>query len=48
MEQLNLIKQVVQLAFASGKITNLDEIKKITEAFDLIQNILYNHYTNKD
>jgi hypothetical protein len=37
MEQLNILKQVVQVAFASGKISNIDEIKAIVIAIDKLE-----------
>lgn len=37
MESLNILKQVVQIAFASGKITNIDEIKTIVIALDKLE-----------
>ena len=40
MEELNVIKQVIQVAFASGKLTNLEEIKVILIALDKIENKL--------
>jgi len=50
MQELNVIKQVIQVAFASGKLTNLEEIKLILIAFEKIEEKV-NHYdemiTNK-
>jgi len=40
MEELNVIKQVIQVAFASGKLTNLDEIKVILIALEKIESKL--------
>jgi hypothetical protein len=40
MEELNVIKQVIQLAFASGKLTNLEEIKVILIALEKIESKL--------
>ena len=40
MEELNVIKQVIQVAFASGKITNLEEIKLILIALEKIESKL--------
>ena len=40
MEELNVIKQVVQVAFASGKLTNLEEIKVILIALEKIESKL--------
>lgn len=37
MQELNLIKQVVQVAFASGKITNIEEIKAIVIALERLE-----------
>jgi hypothetical protein len=37
MESLNILKQVVQIAFASGKITNLEEIKAIVIAIEKLE-----------
>jgi len=37
MEELNVIKQVIQIAFASGKLTNLEEIKVILIALEKIE-----------
>jgi hypothetical protein len=37
MESLNIIKQVVQVAFASGKISNIDEVKAIVIALDKLE-----------
>jgi hypothetical protein len=37
MESLNILKQVVQIAFASGKITNIDEIKAIVIAIEKLE-----------
>jgi hypothetical protein len=37
MQELNVIKQVIQVAFASGKLTNLEEIKVILIAIDKIE-----------
>jgi hypothetical protein len=37
MESLNIIKQVVQIAFASGKITNIDEIRAIVIAIEKLE-----------
>ena len=37
MNELNVIKQVVQVAFASGKLTNLQEIKVILIALEKIE-----------
>jgi hypothetical protein len=51
MNELNIIKQVVQLAFTSGKISNLDEIKTIVTAIDILESKLKtventNQFTN--
>lgn len=43
MQDLNLIKQVIQVAFASGKLTNLEEIKLILIAIEKIEEKI-NHY----
>lgn len=43
MQDLNLIKQVVQVAFASGKLTNLEEIKLILISLEKIEEKV-NHY----
>jgi hypothetical protein len=40
MEELNVIKQVIQVAFASGKLTNLEEIKVILIALEKIESKL--------
>jgi hypothetical protein len=40
MESLNILKQVVQIAFSSGKISNIEEIKAIVIAIDTLENIL--------
>jgi hypothetical protein len=37
MQELNVLKQVVQVAFASGKLTNLEEIKVILIAIEKIE-----------
>jgi hypothetical protein len=37
MQELNVLKQVVQVAFASGKLTNLEEIKLILIAIEKIE-----------
>lgn len=37
MEELNVIKQVIQIAFASGKLTNLEEIKVILISLEKIE-----------
>jgi hypothetical protein len=37
MKELNVVKQVVQVAFASGKLTNLEEIKIILIALEKIE-----------
>ena len=37
MQDLNVIKQVIQVAFASGKLTNLEEIKVILIAIENIE-----------
>jgi hypothetical protein len=37
MEALNILKQVVQVAFSSGKITNIEEIKAIVIAIDTLE-----------
>lgn len=50
MQEINVIKQVYQVAFASGKLTNLEEIKVILIALEKIEEKV-NHYdeiiTNK-
>jgi len=50
MQELNVIKQVIQVAFASGKLTNLEEIKVILISLEKIEEKV-NHYdemiTNK-
>jgi len=50
MQELNVLKQVVQVAFGSGKLTNLEEIKLILIAIEKIEEKI-NHYdemiTNK-
>jgi hypothetical protein len=43
MQELNVIKQVYQVAFASGKLTNLEEIKVILIALEKIEEKV-NHY----
>jgi|APFre7841882630_1041343.scaffolds.fasta_scaffold19306_5 hypothetical protein len=43
-EHLAIIKEVIQLAFSSGKISNIDMIKRITESFDIITNIVEFHF----
>jgi len=43
MKELNVLKQVVQVAFASGKLTNLEEIKVILIAIEKIEEKI-NHY----
>jgi hypothetical protein len=43
MQELNVIKQVVQVAFSSGKLTNLEEIKIILIALEKIEQKV-NHY----
>jgi hypothetical protein len=40
MEELNVIKQVIQVAFASGKLTNLEEIKVILISIEKIESKL--------
>lgn len=40
MNELNIIIQIVQLAFSSGKIVNINEIKAITNALDKIEHII--------
>jgi hypothetical protein len=40
MDELNVIKQVIQVAFASGKITNIEEIKVILIALEKIESKL--------
>jgi hypothetical protein len=40
MEEFNVIKQVIQVAFASGKLTNLEEIKVILIALEKIESKL--------
>jgi len=40
MEELNVIKQVIQVAFASGKLTNLEEIKVILISLEKIESKL--------
>jgi hypothetical protein len=40
MEELNVLKQVIQIAFASGKLTNLDEIKVILISLEKIESKL--------
>ena len=40
MNELNIIIQIVQLAFSSGKIVNINEIKAITDALDKIEIII--------
>lgn len=42
MESLNIIKQVVQLAFSSGKITNISEIKAIVIALEELEEKITN------
>jgi hypothetical protein len=37
MDELNVIKQVIQIAFASGKLTNLDEIKVILVSLEKLE-----------
>jgi len=37
MQELNVLKQVVQVAFASGKLTNLEEIKVILISIEKIE-----------
>jgi hypothetical protein len=37
MEELNVLKQVIQIAFSSGKLTNLDEIKVILVAIEKLE-----------
>ena len=43
MQELNVIKQVVQVAFASGKLTNLEEIKVILIAIEKIEEKVINY-----
>jgi len=43
MKELDVLKQVVQVAFASGKLTNLEEIKIILIAFEKVEEKV-NHY----
>jgi len=43
MKEFNVLKQVVQVAFASGKLTNLEEIKIILIAIEKIEEKI-NHY----
>jgi hypothetical protein len=43
MQELNVIKQVIQVAFASGKLTNLEEIKVILITIEKIEEKI-NHY----
>jgi hypothetical protein len=40
MNELNIIIQVVQLAFSSGKIVNIQEIKATIIALDKIEQII--------
>ncbi len=40
MEELSVIKQVITVAFSSGKITNLEEIKMIIIALEKLENKL--------
>jgi hypothetical protein len=40
MNEFNIIIQIVQLAFSSGKIVNINEIKAITDALDKIEQII--------
>jgi len=37
MDSLNILKQVVQVAFASGKISNIDEIRAIVIAIEKLE-----------
>lgn len=49
MQDLNLIKQVIQVAFASGKLTNLEEIKLILISIEKIEEkINYYNEINKN
>jgi hypothetical protein len=43
MKEIDILKQVVQVAFASGKLTNLEEIKIILIALEKIEEKV-NHY----
>jgi hypothetical protein len=43
MQELNVLKQVIQVAFASGKLTNLEEIKVILISIEKIEEKI-NHY----
>jgi hypothetical protein len=43
MQELNVIKQVVQVAFASGKLTNLEEIKVILISLEKIEEKINNY-----
>jgi hypothetical protein len=43
MQELNVIKQVIQVAFASGKLTNLEEIKVILIAIEKIEEKINNY-----
>jgi hypothetical protein len=43
MEELNIIKQVIQVAFSSGKLTNLEEIKVILIAIEKIEEKVINY-----
>ena len=40
MDELNVIKQVIQVAFASGKLTNLEEIEVILISLKKIESKL--------
>ena len=37
MESLNILKLVVQIAFSSGKITNIEEITLIVKAIETLE-----------
>jgi len=43
-QHLQIIKDVIGIAFSSGKISNIDMIKKITESLDIITNIVEFHF----
>jgi hypothetical protein len=43
MQELNVIKQVIQVAFASGKLTNIEEIKVILIAIEKIEEKINNY-----
>jgi hypothetical protein len=48
MNDLDVIRKVIELAFSCGKIINLDEIKTVTKSYDIIENIVKHFYAKQD